>query len=185
MLMGTTGDLKVPAGTQPGTTLMMAKKGVPLVNKSNMRGDQLVRVQVEIPKWLSKEERELVEELAYMSMNTTAIVDEVRKKKKKVLTFVNWLFYSLLASSCNGSWTGTALKKQMEEDDNCSLLASSCDYFILCFKFSSGFKLCIVKILQLKTVFAFCLNHYYFFFFLKQKESGVSEARTLDLRITQ
>ncbi|CAN7017598.1 unnamed protein product [Brassica oleracea var. botrytis] len=65
-------DLKVPAGTQPGTTLVMAKKGVPVLNKSNMRGDQLVRVQVEIPKRLSKEEKKLIEELADMSKNKTA-----------------------------------------------------------------------------------------------------------------
>ncbi|CAK9163136.1 unnamed protein product [Ilex paraguariensis] len=57
-------DLKIPSGTQPGTTLVMAKKGVPFLNKSNMRGDQLVRVQVEIPKRLSGEERKLIEELA-------------------------------------------------------------------------------------------------------------------------
>ncbi|MED6111257.1 Chaperone protein dnaJ A6, chloroplastic [Stylosanthes scabra] len=60
-------DLKVPAGTQPGTTLVMARKGVPLLNKSNMRGDQLVRVQVEIPKKLSSDERKLIEELADLS----------------------------------------------------------------------------------------------------------------------
>ncbi|GJT89755.1 chaperone protein DnaJ A7A, chloroplastic-like protein, partial [Tanacetum coccineum] len=57
-------DLKVPAGTQPGTTLVMAKKGVPLLNKSNRRGDQLVRVQVEIPKRVSGEEKKLIEELS-------------------------------------------------------------------------------------------------------------------------
>ncbi|KAL8171768.1 hypothetical protein V2J09_023572 [Rumex salicifolius] len=57
-------DLKIPCGTQPGTTLVMAKKGVPLLNKPNLRGDQLVRVQVEIPKKLSDEEKKLVEELA-------------------------------------------------------------------------------------------------------------------------
>lgn len=57
-------DLKVPAGTQPGMTLVMAKKGVPLLNKKNKRGDQLVRVQVEIPKRLSLEERKLIEELS-------------------------------------------------------------------------------------------------------------------------
>lgn len=57
-------DLKIPAGTQPGTTLVMAKKGVPLLNRSNMRGDQLVRVQVEIPKRLSGDEKKLIEELA-------------------------------------------------------------------------------------------------------------------------
>ncbi|KAK6805453.1 hypothetical protein RDI58_003238 [Solanum bulbocastanum] len=60
-------DLKIPAGTQPGTTLVMAKKGVPFLSKPNMRGDQLVRVQVEIPKRLSGEERKLIEELANLN----------------------------------------------------------------------------------------------------------------------
>ena len=60
-------DLKVPAGTQPGTTLVMAKKGVPFLGKPNMRGDQLVKVQVEIPKRLSGEEKKLIEELASLN----------------------------------------------------------------------------------------------------------------------
>ncbi|KAJ4848154.1 Chaperone protein dnaJ A6, chloroplastic [Turnera subulata] len=65
-------DLKIPSGTQPNTTLVMSKKGVPVLNKSNMRGDQLVRVQVEIPKRLSGEERKLIEELADLSKGKTA-----------------------------------------------------------------------------------------------------------------
>ncbi|XP_024376714.1 chaperone protein dnaJ A7A, chloroplastic [Physcomitrium patens] len=60
-------DLKIPAGTQPGSTLVMAKRGVPLLGKSNLRGDELVKVQVEIPKKLSSEERKLIEELAEVS----------------------------------------------------------------------------------------------------------------------
>ncbi|XP_050212331.1 chaperone protein dnaJ A6, chloroplastic-like [Mercurialis annua] len=65
-------DLKIPAGTQPNTTLVMAKKGVPVLNKSNMRGDQLVRVQVEIPKRLNTQERKLIEELSDLSKGKTA-----------------------------------------------------------------------------------------------------------------
>ncbi|GAV69132.1 DnaJ domain-containing protein/DnaJ_CXXCXGXG domain-containing protein/DnaJ_C domain-containing protein [Cephalotus follicularis] len=65
-------DLKIPAGTQPNTTLVMAKKGVPVLNKNNIRGDQLVRVQVEIPKRLSSDERKLIEELADLSKGKTA-----------------------------------------------------------------------------------------------------------------
>ena len=60
-------DLKIPAGTQPGTTLVMGKRGVPLLGKPNLRGDELVRVQVEIPKRLNNEERKLIEELADMA----------------------------------------------------------------------------------------------------------------------
>lgn len=35
-------DLKVPAGCQPETTLLMAKRGVPNLNSPSMRGDQKV-----------------------------------------------------------------------------------------------------------------------------------------------
>ncbi|PKU77572.1 chaperone protein dnaJ A7A, chloroplastic [Dendrobium catenatum] len=65
-------DLKIPAGTQPGTTLVMAKKGVPYLGKASTRGDELVRVQVEIPKRLSSEEKKLIEELASLSNAKTA-----------------------------------------------------------------------------------------------------------------
>eukprot|EP00249_Psilotum_nudum_P016270 c25754_g1_i1 orf=538-1860(-) len=60
-------DLRIPPGTQPGTTLVMAKRGVPMLGKPNVRGDQLARVQVEIPKRISNEERNLVQELANLS----------------------------------------------------------------------------------------------------------------------
>ena len=60
-------DLKIPSGTQPGTTLVMAKRGVPYLGKTNIRGDQLVKVDVEIPKRVSAEERRLIEELNDLS----------------------------------------------------------------------------------------------------------------------
>lgn len=42
-------DLKVPAGCQPETTLLMAKRGVPSLNNPNVRGDQKVGVIAEGP----------------------------------------------------------------------------------------------------------------------------------------
>eukprot|EP00475_Leptophrys_vorax_P006952 TRINITY_DN14362_c0_g2_i1.p2 TRINITY_DN14362_c0_g2~~TRINITY_DN14362_c0_g2_i1.p2 ORF type:complete len:288 (-),score=6.82 TRINITY_DN14362_c0_g2_i1:99-887(-) len=60
-------DLKVPAGTQPGSTLVMSKRGVPVLGKPNLRGDHLVKVAVDIPKALSAEERKLIEQLAELS----------------------------------------------------------------------------------------------------------------------
>lgn len=57
-------DLKIPPGTQPNTMMVMSKKGVPFLNRSNKRGDQLVKVQVEIPTRLRGEEKKLIEELA-------------------------------------------------------------------------------------------------------------------------
>jgi len=60
-------DLKVPAGVQPNTTLLMSKRGVPRLGNPSIRGDQLVTVQVAIPTRLSKEEKKLIEELAAIS----------------------------------------------------------------------------------------------------------------------
>lgn len=55
--------LKIPAGTQPGKIIRMRAKGVPHL-RSNSRGDQLVIVNITIPKKLDVEERELFEKLA-------------------------------------------------------------------------------------------------------------------------
>lgn len=59
-------DLKIPAGTQPGTTLVMSKRGVPKLGASTARGDHLVKVKVRIPKSIGGEERTLVEKLRDM-----------------------------------------------------------------------------------------------------------------------
>ncbi len=55
--------LKIPAGTQPGKIIRMRDRGVPHL-RSNSRGDQLVIVNVTIPRKLDDEERELFEKLA-------------------------------------------------------------------------------------------------------------------------
>ncbi len=55
--------LKIPPGTQPGKIIRMRGKGVPHL-RNNSRGDQLVIVNVTIPKRLDPEERELFERLA-------------------------------------------------------------------------------------------------------------------------
>ena len=60
-------ELKVPAGTQPGTTLLMNGRGVPKLGNVSARGDHHVHVRITIPKKLSAEERKLVEELREMS----------------------------------------------------------------------------------------------------------------------
>lgn len=35
-------ELKIPPGTQPGTTLLMAKRGVPRLGANNVRGNHNV-----------------------------------------------------------------------------------------------------------------------------------------------
>jgi molecular chaperone DnaJ len=55
--------LRIPAGTQPGTTLRMRGKGLPHRHRGG-RGDQLVRIDIEIPTNLSPRARALVAELS-------------------------------------------------------------------------------------------------------------------------
>ena len=55
--------VKVPEGTQTGTTLRLRGKGMPDVNGRG-RGDLFATVQVKTPKKLTREQKKLVEELA-------------------------------------------------------------------------------------------------------------------------
>jgi molecular chaperone DnaJ len=55
--------LKIPAGIQPGKVLRMRGKGVPHL-RGNGRGDQMIVVNVEVPKNLTSEQRNLMEKLA-------------------------------------------------------------------------------------------------------------------------
>ncbi len=55
-------EMKVPPGTQPGTVMRLANEGLPNF-RSGRRGDIYIRIQVEIPKKPSSEERKLYEKL--------------------------------------------------------------------------------------------------------------------------
>ena len=59
-------EVKVPAGTQPGTVLKVTGKGAPIVN-SGKHGDLLLTVRVIIPQQLSKQEKELIEQLGKLN----------------------------------------------------------------------------------------------------------------------
>jgi molecular chaperone DnaJ len=61
--LGGAEKVKVPEGTQTGTTLRLRGKGMPDVNGRG-KGDLLATVQVQTPKKLSKEQRQLMEQLA-------------------------------------------------------------------------------------------------------------------------
>ena len=55
--------VKVPEGTQTGTTLRLKNQGMPDVNGRG-RGDLFATVQVQTPRKLTKDQRKLIEELA-------------------------------------------------------------------------------------------------------------------------
>jgi molecular chaperone DnaJ len=63
LVLGETEALKVPEGTQTGTTFRLRGKGLADVSGRG-KGDLLVTVQASVPKKLNKEQRQLLEQLA-------------------------------------------------------------------------------------------------------------------------
>jgi molecular chaperone DnaJ len=61
--------LKIPAGTQSGTTFRLKGRGMPHL-RGGSHGDQLIRVQVEVPDSLTSEQRKILEEFARVSGDT-------------------------------------------------------------------------------------------------------------------
>ena len=54
--------LSIPPGTQPGQVFRVAGRGMPQLKSPATKGDLLVRLKVEIPRYLSSKQRELLEE---------------------------------------------------------------------------------------------------------------------------
>ncbi|MBI4081449.1 MAG: molecular chaperone DnaJ [Candidatus Lambdaproteobacteria bacterium] len=67
-------ELKIPAGTQSGRQFRMPRKGIPQL-RGGSRGDQYVRVIVEIPTNLNDRQRELLREFGEAG-------DETRRKEE-------------------------------------------------------------------------------------------------------
>ena len=56
-------NLKIPPGTKPGTKLRMSGHGLPVM-KEKKKGDLYVRINIDMPKKLSREQKKLIQELA-------------------------------------------------------------------------------------------------------------------------
>lgn len=80
-------DLEVPTldgkvkytiaeGTQTGTVFRLKGKGIPFIRNKNLRGDQYVRVKVEVPTKLNDKQKELLRQFEEMSGN------EVHEQRK-------------------------------------------------------------------------------------------------------
>ena len=54
--------LSIPPGTQPEQVFRVAGRGMPQLKKNEAKGDLFVRLKVQIPKYLSSKQRELIEE---------------------------------------------------------------------------------------------------------------------------
>jgi molecular chaperone DnaJ len=57
-------DVGLDAGTQPGETITLRGQGMPVLRRPGRRGDLRAVVNVVIPRKLSREQREIVEQLA-------------------------------------------------------------------------------------------------------------------------
>ncbi|HSG41715.1 MAG TPA: DnaJ C-terminal domain-containing protein, partial [Anaerolineales bacterium] len=60
--MNGTVKLNIPAGTQPEQVFRLAGRGMPNVKNQKEVGNLLVKIKVQIPKYLSQKQRELLEE---------------------------------------------------------------------------------------------------------------------------
>jgi molecular chaperone DnaJ len=83
---GTRVSVKIPAGTQPGDKFRLKDKGMTIYRKST-RGDMFVEVRVEIPRNLSKEQKEILEQFNKTSKEEKNQPDSFNffKKMKKFL----------------------------------------------------------------------------------------------------
>ncbi|WNY25063.1 molecular chaperone DnaJ [Methanolapillus millepedarum] len=79
--MGGDVTMTVPEGTQTGSTFRLKGKGFPHIN-SKTTGDQFVTVNLEIPKKLTKEQRDLLEQYAKVSGLPSVGVKGKSKKDK-------------------------------------------------------------------------------------------------------
>lgn len=61
-LFGKKIDVEIPSGIQPNTKIRLRELGMPILN-TKQYGDLFVKVKIDIPKKISKDERELYEEL--------------------------------------------------------------------------------------------------------------------------
>ncbi|MFP4157507.1 MAG: molecular chaperone DnaJ [Opitutales bacterium] len=77
------GNLKIPPGTQTGTTFRLREQGIPAL-RGGRKGDLLIRVQVEVPTKLSGEQKKILEEYAEACGDPANPVSEsfVEKAKK-------------------------------------------------------------------------------------------------------
>jgi molecular chaperone DnaJ len=79
------GNMRIPAGTQPGTVLRIKNKGMP--RRGGMgRGDQRVEITIEVPTQLTERQRQLLEALAH------ELGEDVQPQQKSFMDKLRELF---------------------------------------------------------------------------------------------
>ena len=80
-----TAKLKIPSGTQSGKLFTIKGKGAPRVG-GHQRGNQIVRIYVEVPTKLTSRQKELLEE--FSSINGDEVSKSFKEKLKDLFTGV-------------------------------------------------------------------------------------------------
>jgi len=76
--------MKIPAGTQPGKIFRLREKGLLDLHGRGM-GDELIRVNIEIPAYLTNQQRALIEEFSRLSgedINKESFTEKIKKAFK-------------------------------------------------------------------------------------------------------
>jgi molecular chaperone DnaJ len=76
------GSLKIPAGTQSGTVFRLRGQGMPNL-RTGQKGDQLIKVVIEVPKKLTGEQRKALEQFAELSGDPSNPMSETFFEKAK------------------------------------------------------------------------------------------------------
>lgn len=82
-------EYHIPEGTQPGDIFRLKNKGIPFINGRGSRGDQLVKVIIEIPRYIDDEQRNLLKKFESISgpknyQKKKSFIDKIKK------FFSNW-----------------------------------------------------------------------------------------------
>jgi len=55
-------EMKIPKGTQPESKLMLRGKGIPVLNSTSRKGNQIVHLKIQIPKKINERQEQLLRE---------------------------------------------------------------------------------------------------------------------------
>ncbi|MGD9580002.1 MAG: molecular chaperone DnaJ [Vampirovibrionia bacterium] len=78
--------IKIPAGTQTGTVLIIKGVGVPYLNNPNRRGDQYVKLTVRTPTGLNEEQKKLFKRLEEIEIEKASKQPSILDKFKDAFT---------------------------------------------------------------------------------------------------
>ena len=75
-------NVRISAGTSSHSILTLSGRGFKRLDSHAFRGDHLVHLKIQIPQFLTEEQRELIEEYASLERNTPGTVNKGQGRKK-------------------------------------------------------------------------------------------------------